>query len=219
MPTYPPTPTVDQVDDYHGTPVADPYRWLEDTGAPETKAWISAQNALTFGCLAEIQARERLRARLTELWDFPRAMAPVRRGHRLFQLRNSGLQNQDVLVVLDKRGDIAILRTLGASGSDIAWVFLLQGALIGVVGVVAGSAVGALGSLLVPALVGWLEHLLGFQFLNTDVYPVSFVPVDLLPRDIGLVGAVAFAMCVLAAIYPARRAARLAPARVLSQDR
>ena len=123
-----------------------------------------------------------------------------------------------VLVVFDKQGNIAILRTLGASGGDIAWIFVLQGAMIGVVGVVLGSLLGALGSLVVPGLVGWLERLLDMRFLNTDVYPVSFLPVDLLARDVLMVGGVAFVMCVVAAIYPARRAAALAPAQVLNQD-
>ena len=124
-----------------------------------------------------------------------------------------------VLVVFDKQDNIAILRTLGASGGDIAWIFVIQGALIGVCGVLLGSLVGAVGSQLVPGLVAGLERLLGMQFLNTDVYPVSFVPVDLLLTDVLTVGGVAFVMCILAAIYPARRAAALAPAAVLNQDR
>ena len=124
-----------------------------------------------------------------------------------------------VLVVFDKQGNIGILRTLGASPGDIARIFVLQGAMIGVVGVLIGSALGALGSLVVPDLVSWLEQLLGIQFLDTDVYPVSFLPVDLLARDVLIVGAVAFTMCVIAAIYPARRAAALAPALILNQDR
>jgi lipoprotein-releasing system permease protein len=87
-----------------------------------------------------------------------------------------------------------------------------------VVGVVLGSLLGALGSLVVPGLVGWLERLLDMRFLNTDVYPVSFLPVDLLARDVLMVGGIAFVMCVVAAIYPARRAAALAPAQVLNHD-
>ena len=71
----------------------------------------------------------------------------------------------------------------------------------------------------VPGLVAGLESVLDIRFLNTDVYPVSFVPVDLLWRDVAIVGSVAMAMCLLAAIYPARRAAGLAPAAVLNQDR
>jgi len=124
-----------------------------------------------------------------------------------------------VLVVLDKQGNIAILRTLGATGADIAWIFVLQGAMIGLVGVVLGSVAGMLGSLAVPGFVGWLEQLLGIRFLNTDVYPVSFLPVDLLVRDVLTVGGIALGMCVIAAIYPARRAAKMAPALILNQDR
>lgn len=124
-----------------------------------------------------------------------------------------------VLVVLDKQGNIAILRTLGATGADIAWVFVLQGAMIGLVGVVLGSVAGILGSLAVPGMVHWLEQLLGMRFLNTDVYPVSFLPVDLLVRDVVTVGGIALGMCVIAAIYPARRAAKMAPALILNQDR
>jgi lipoprotein-releasing system permease protein len=67
--------------------------------------------------------------------------------------------------------------------------------------------------------VSWLEQLLGMRFLNTDVYPVSFLPIDLLLRDVMTVGGVALAMCVIAAIYPARRAAKMSPALILSQDR
>ena len=96
---YPSTHTVDQIDDYHGTLIPDPYRWLEDTDSPETKAWVEAQNATTFEYLESIPACRRIRERLTELWDFPKASALVRRGDRYFQLYNAGLQNQDVLIV------------------------------------------------------------------------------------------------------------------------
>jgi len=99
--TYPHTQTVNQADDYHGTLVPDPYRWLEETDSPETKAWIEAQNTVTFGFLEKIQARQRLRQRLTELWDFPKTWAPVRRGGCYFQLRNTGVQNQNVLYVME----------------------------------------------------------------------------------------------------------------------
>lgn len=102
---YPATHTVEQVDDYRGTLVPDPYRWLEDLNAPETQAWIEAQNALTFSYLEQIPGRETIRARLTELWNFPRFGAPFKRGGRTFQFRNSGLQNQDVLYVMATPGD------------------------------------------------------------------------------------------------------------------
>ena len=95
--TYPTPPTADQVDDYHGTLIADPYRPLEDSDAPETRAWIAAENELTASVLDRPPARRAIRARLAELWDYPRAGAPWRRGDRWFQLRNTGLQDQDVL--------------------------------------------------------------------------------------------------------------------------
>jgi prolyl oligopeptidase len=103
--TYPPTPATDQTDDYHGTLVPDPYRWLEDVDSPETLDWIAKQNELTFSFLKSIPAREVIRQRLTELWDYPKASAPFKRGGRYFQLRNTGLQNQDALYTFDSLGD------------------------------------------------------------------------------------------------------------------
>ena len=103
---YPPTRRVDQVDDYHGTAVADPYRWLEQSAdVPEVRAWIEAQNAVTFSHLETIPEREAFRARLTELWDYPKLGTPFKRGGRYFQFRNSGLQNQNVLYVMDDPRD------------------------------------------------------------------------------------------------------------------
>ncbi len=99
--SYPPTRRSAQVDDYHGTLVTDPYRWLEDTDSPATQAWIEDQNALTQGFLAEIPARSAIHRRLTELWDYPKFGVIYQRGNRYFQTRNSGLQNQDVLVVME----------------------------------------------------------------------------------------------------------------------
>jgi len=95
--TYPPTHKSDVVDDYHGTRVADPYRWLEDVDSPETRAWVEAQNRITFAYLEEIPERERIRRRLTELWDYPKYGAPFKKGGRYFFFKNSGLQNQSVL--------------------------------------------------------------------------------------------------------------------------
>jgi prolyl oligopeptidase len=104
--SYPQTSQIDQTDDHHGTIVADPYRWLEDVDSPETLAWIEEQNRLTFSILERIPSRNRIRQRLTELWDYPKASAPVKRGGRYFQFRNSGLQNQDVLFVSLTPGEI-----------------------------------------------------------------------------------------------------------------
>ncbi|CAN5349570.1 prolyl oligopeptidase family serine peptidase [soil metagenome] len=95
--TYPETRRVEQVDDYHGTRVADPYRWLEDADSPETAAWVEAQNRVTFGILKSIPEREGIERRLTELWNYERFSVPFKQGGRYFFSRNSGLQNQSVL--------------------------------------------------------------------------------------------------------------------------
>src|SRR5688572_27722130 len=95
--TYPVARRDDLVENYHGTPVADPYRWLEDAAAPETQAWVAAQQHLTHAFLEAIPAREFIKARLTELWNYPRFSVPIKAGSRYFFTINDGLQNQDVL--------------------------------------------------------------------------------------------------------------------------
>jgi prolyl oligopeptidase len=94
---YPAARKSDVVDDYHGTRVPDPYRWLEDPDAPESRAWIEAQNRLTAAYLAEIPARATIRERLTKLWNYPKYGTPFRKGDRYFFFKNDGLQNQSVL--------------------------------------------------------------------------------------------------------------------------
>ncbi len=98
--TYPPTHQVEQVDDYHGILVQDPYRWLEDLDSDETKAWVEAQNQITFGYLNEIPVRERIQQRLTQLWDYEKYGIPFKEGNRYFYFKNNGLQNQSVLYCL-----------------------------------------------------------------------------------------------------------------------
>ena len=95
--TYPVTQKIDHIDDYHGTKVADPYRWLEDETSPETAAWVEAQNAVTFPYLERIPYRDALRARVMELNDYERYGAPARKGPYFFFSKNEGLQNQSVL--------------------------------------------------------------------------------------------------------------------------
>ena len=97
--TYPVTKKVEQFDDYFGTKVADPYRWLEDETSPETKAWVDAQNALTFSYLEKIPYREKLKARLTQLFNYPRFSAPFHKGDTYFFTKNDGLQNQSVFYI------------------------------------------------------------------------------------------------------------------------
>ena len=94
---YPDTHRGDVVEDYHGTPVADPYRWLEDPDSAETAAWVAAENEVTFDYLRQIPCRDAVRARLTELWDYPKTGAPTRVGEWYFVFKNDGLQNQSVL--------------------------------------------------------------------------------------------------------------------------
>ena len=91
---YPMSPRGNVVDDYHGTQVADPYRWLEDLGSADTTSWIAAQNAVTLPLLEKLPQRAGLLARLTQLWDYPRTSLPVEEAGQLFYRHNSGLQNQ-----------------------------------------------------------------------------------------------------------------------------
>jgi prolyl oligopeptidase len=103
--SYPPARRSGVVDDHFGEKVADPYRWLEDPNDPDTRAWIEAENALTESVLAAVQGRSGIRARVTELWDYPKFGVPFERGGRWFQTRNSGLQSQSVLYVSQEAGE------------------------------------------------------------------------------------------------------------------
>jgi prolyl oligopeptidase len=98
---YPVTATTNVVDNYHGTEVADPYRWLEDDNSAETKAWVEAQNYVTFGYLETLPLRVPLKTRLTALYNFERFGVPSRQGGRYFFQKNDGLQNQSVLYVAE----------------------------------------------------------------------------------------------------------------------
>jgi len=101
---YPAARRGPQVDDYFGEKVADPYRWMEDIDAPETAAWVQAERACTQAAFAAMPERSAIRARLRELWNFPRYGLPQKRGRRLFYTRNDGLQNQAVVCVVDAPG-------------------------------------------------------------------------------------------------------------------
>jgi prolyl oligopeptidase len=108
--TYPEAMKQDVVDDYHGTKVADPYRWLEDPDAPETQAWVAKENELTREYIDSYDKREAIEARLTRLWNYPKYSLPVRHGDRYFFSKNDGLQNQSVLYVKESLdGDARLL--------------------------------------------------------------------------------------------------------------
>jgi prolyl oligopeptidase len=98
---YPPTKKGDVVDDYHGTKVPDPYRWMEDLDSKEVAEWIKVQNELTFGYLARLPMREHFRKRISELWDYPKTTIPVLEAGKLFYRQNSGLQRQSPIYMRD----------------------------------------------------------------------------------------------------------------------
>ncbi|HEY0427692.1 MAG TPA: prolyl oligopeptidase family serine peptidase [Pyrinomonadaceae bacterium] len=102
---YPQAKKGNQIDSYFGTSVADPYRWLEDADSVETKAWVEAENKLTFSYLDTIPERARIKNRLTELWNYEKYSAPFKEGKRYFYYKNDGLQNQFVLYVADSVTD------------------------------------------------------------------------------------------------------------------
>jgi prolyl oligopeptidase len=96
-PAYPPTANGDVVDDYFGTKVADPYRWMEDLDSKAVADWIAAQNAVTFRYLESLPMRDKIKSRITQLWDYPKTSTPFMEAGRVFYRRNSGLQKQSPL--------------------------------------------------------------------------------------------------------------------------
>ena len=124
--SYPPARRSDTVDTYHGTPVADPYRWLEDPDSPETKAFVEAQNAISQPYLESLPDRQPLIERMTELWDIARSETPVCRGDGEARVtvwsHNDGLRNQPILFV--RRGPSGTGTAVGPGGADKAEVLL-----------------------------------------------------------------------------------------------
>ncbi|GGY70949.1 hypothetical protein GCM10011613_14370 [Cellvibrio zantedeschiae] len=123
-----------------------------------------------------------------------------------------------IMVVVDKQGDIAILRTLGASSKEIIGIFMIQGGLIGLIGTSIGAILGVLLSWVVTDLIAGLERLLGIQFLHSDVYPISYLPSNLYWSDVVQVSATSLFICFFAALYPAWRASRVQPADALRYE-
>jgi lipoprotein-releasing system permease protein len=123
-----------------------------------------------------------------------------------------------VMVVNDKRGDIAILRTLGSTPGQIMAIFMVQGTVIGVVGTLVGAVLGILAALNVSAGVALLEKLIGHKFLNADVYFIDYLPSQLQSNDVLMVCGAALILSFLATLYPAWRAARTQPAEALRYE-
>ncbi len=123
-----------------------------------------------------------------------------------------------VMVVNDKKGDIAILRTLGSTPSQIMAIFMVQGTVIGVVGTLIGAALGILAALNVSAAISALEGLIGHKFLNADVYFIDYLPSQLMAQDVFQVCGAALVLSFLATLYPAWRAARTQPAEALRYE-
>lgn len=118
---YPETKKVDTADDYFGTKIADPYRWLEDDNSEETKQWVEAENKVTFDYLGKIPFRNQVKDRLTEVWNYEKFGTPFKKGNYYFFYKNDGLQNQSVLYVQEGlNGTPKILvdpNTLAADGT------------------------------------------------------------------------------------------------------
>lgn len=123
-----------------------------------------------------------------------------------------------VMLVTDKQADIAILRTMGASPATIMKIFMIQGAVIGVVGTLIGVILGILLALSVSDVLAWLEQILGIQFLSSDVYFISYIPSQLLFEDVLLVSVSALLLSFLATLYPSVRAAKIEPVEALRYE-
>ncbi|MBS3803403.1 MAG: lipoprotein-releasing ABC transporter permease subunit [Oleiphilaceae bacterium] len=123
-----------------------------------------------------------------------------------------------VMVVTDKKADIAILRTMGATPGRIMRIFIVQGAVIGIFGTLVGMTLGILGANNISAFISWLEVILGHQFLSADVYFISYLPSQLQWQDVMVITGAGMVMSLLATIYPAWRASRIDPAEALRYE-
>jgi lipoprotein-releasing system permease protein len=123
-----------------------------------------------------------------------------------------------IMMVTDKQADIAILRTLGMTPTDIMAIFMVQGTLIGLFGTLLGIIGGVSLALNVETIIANIEQILGYQFLPADVYYISNLPSDLHWNDVTIIGITAFVLSLLSTIYPSWRAAKIRPAEALRYD-
>ncbi|WP_296058290.1 lipoprotein-releasing ABC transporter permease subunit [uncultured Amphritea sp.] len=182
------------------------------------------------------QAPARIRQIIADLGEFYRASDWTRTHGNLFQaiqlekkmiglllflivfVAAFNIVSTLVMVVTDKKGDIAILRTLGATPGRIMRIFMVQGAVIGVMGTLLGSVLGVVLALTITDLIAWVEHTFGVQFLSADVYFISYLPSQLQTGDVMVIISVALGISFLATIYPAWRASRTQPAEALRYE-
>ena len=123
-----------------------------------------------------------------------------------------------ILMVSDKRSDIAVLRTLGLSTSSSMNIFIVQGSLVGVIGILIGAILGIVLSLSISDLIAWLENTFGFYIFDPTVYFISKIPSELMWQDVVLTCSVGFILSILATLYPAYRASKVEPAEVLRYE-
>ena len=123
-----------------------------------------------------------------------------------------------VMVVTDKKSDVAIMRTFGMSSGQVMRIFMVQGCLIGLIGTVLGTGLGVLLAYTVADLVAWVEQAFGFQFLNAEVYFISELPSELNMADVYVIAAAAMCISFLATLYPSYRATKTQPAEALRYE-
>ncbi|HJO11948.1 MAG TPA: FtsX-like permease family protein, partial [Gammaproteobacteria bacterium] len=123
-----------------------------------------------------------------------------------------------IMIVRDKRGDIAILRTLGASPQTISRIFMWQGCMVGVIGTVIGVILGVLASWQISNFAEFLQQAFSIQLLSAEVYPIDYLPSQIRLADVILVALGVLLLSLLATIYPARRAAATQPAEALHNE-
>lgn len=123
-----------------------------------------------------------------------------------------------VMLVTDKQGEIAVLRTLGATSRQILGIFIVQGMAIGIIGITIGVILGVIGSLTIADLIAYFEQLMGVEILNASVYFISYIPSELKWADVYTIAGATFFISALSTIYPAWKASRISPAEVLRYE-
>lgn len=123
-----------------------------------------------------------------------------------------------VMLVTDKQAEIAVLRTLGATRLQILSVFIVQGTAIGLIGIAVGVCLGVIGALTIADLIAWIENVFNIQFLNANVYFISYIPSELKWADVLIIACASFIISVVSTIYPAWKASRISPAEALRYE-